>query len=125
LDISRACDNVFIDILCGVMLEKELPLGIVQFVWSMMCKTLVFCVRGAECMTLSGYKGLLKDSILSPLLYNLLGSGIDRFVPSGSDSLQYADDIVGDLWFHWTYMHQMCSDFRSFRKHNLSIWAFF
>jgi hypothetical protein len=84
------------------MLEKELPLGIVQFMWSMWCKTLVFCVRGAKCITLSGYKGLRKDSILSPLLYNLLGSGIDRLVPSGSDSLKYADDILSDrkhLWF--------------------------
>jgi hypothetical protein len=31
LTISGAYNNVFIDILCGVMLEKELPLGIVQF----------------------------------------------------------------------------------------------
>jgi hypothetical protein len=28
LDISGAYDNVCIDVLCGVMLEKELPLGI-------------------------------------------------------------------------------------------------
>jgi hypothetical protein len=53
LDISGACDSVFIDVLCGVMLEKELPLCIVRFMWSLRwCKTLIFCVGGAECLTL-------------------------------------------------------------------------
>jgi hypothetical protein len=48
--------NVLIDVLCGVMVEKE-PLGIVRFMWSLLwCKTLVFCVGGAdEGMSLTGY----------------------------------------------------------------------
>jgi hypothetical protein len=60
LDISGASDNILIEGLCGVMLEKELmPLGIVRFMWSLLwCKTLVFCVGGAECMTLTEYKNL-------------------------------------------------------------------
>jgi hypothetical protein len=29
LDISGAYDNVLIDVLCGVILKKELPLGII------------------------------------------------------------------------------------------------
>jgi hypothetical protein len=45
-------------------------------------------------MTLTGYKGLPQGSVLSPLLYNLLGSGMDRFISSGCNFLQYADDIV-------------------------------
>jgi hypothetical protein len=44
LDISGACDNVLINVLCGVMLGKKLLLGIV-----------VFCVGVAECMTFTGY----------------------------------------------------------------------
>jgi hypothetical protein len=69
LDISGACDNVLIDVLCGVMLEKKLPLGIFRFMWSLLwCKTLVFCVGGAECMTLTGYKGLPQGSVLSLFL---------------------------------------------------------
>jgi hypothetical protein len=52
LDISGAYDNLLIDVLCRVMLEKELPLGIVLFMWSLRwCKTLVL---SAECMTLTG-----------------------------------------------------------------------
>jgi hypothetical protein len=40
LDISEAYDNVLIEVLCGVMLEKELHLGIVRFMWSLLsCKT--------------------------------------------------------------------------------------
>jgi hypothetical protein len=85
LDISGAYDNVLIDVLCGVMLEKELLLGIVRFMWSLLlCKTLVSCVGDAE----------YDLSVLNPFLYNLLGSGMDRFVPSGCDFLQYAVDIV-------------------------------
>jgi hypothetical protein len=95
LDISGAYDNALIDVLCGVMLEKELPLGIVRFMWSLLwCKTLVVCVGGVDCMTLTEYKGLPQGSVLSLLLYNLLGSGMDRVVSSGCDFLQYADGIV-------------------------------
>jgi hypothetical protein len=60
----------------------------------MWCETLVFYVEGADCMTLNGYKGLPQGSVLSLFLYNLLGSGMDRFVLSGCNFLQYADDIV-------------------------------
>jgi hypothetical protein len=45
-------------------------------------------------MTLTRCKGLQQGSVMSPFLYNLLESGMDRFVPSGCDFLQYADDIV-------------------------------
>jgi hypothetical protein len=44
LDISGAYLNVLIDVLCGVKLKKELPLGIVRCMW---CKTLVYYVAGA------------------------------------------------------------------------------
>jgi hypothetical protein len=40
------------------------------------------------------YDPVVKGSVLSPFLYNLLGSDMDRFLPSGCDFLQYADDIV-------------------------------
>jgi hypothetical protein len=45
-------------------------------------------------MTFTGYKGLTQGSVLSPCMYIFLGSGMDRFVPSGCNFLQYADDIV-------------------------------
>jgi hypothetical protein len=41
-------------------------------------------------MTLTGYKG----SGLSPFLFNILGIGMDRFMPSGCSILQYADDAM-------------------------------
>jgi hypothetical protein len=47
-------------------------------------------------MTFTGYKGLPKG----PFMYNLLESGIDIFVPSGCDFLQYTDDIVVYLSHH-------------------------
>jgi hypothetical protein len=56
LDISGAYNNVLIE---------ELPLGIFRFMW---CKTLVFCVGGAEFMTFTAYKGLTQGSVLSPFM---------------------------------------------------------
>jgi hypothetical protein len=45
-------------------------------------------------MTLVGNKGLPQGSVLSPFLYNVIGSCADRFVPAGCGFLQYADDLV-------------------------------
>jgi hypothetical protein len=32
--------------------------------------------------------------VLSPFLYSLLGSGVDRFIPAGCGFVQYSDDVV-------------------------------
>jgi hypothetical protein len=45
-------------------------------------------------MTLVGYKGLPRGSVLSPFLYNVIRSRVDRFLPAGCGFLQYADDLV-------------------------------
>jgi hypothetical protein len=45
-------------------------------------------------MALVGYKGLPQGSVLSPFLYNNIGSGVDRFISSGCGFLQYADYLV-------------------------------
>jgi hypothetical protein len=55
---------------------------------------MVYFVGGWECMTLFGYEGLAKGSVISPFLYNIIGSCVDRFLPSGCGFLQYADDLV-------------------------------
>jgi hypothetical protein len=52
----------------------------------------VFNVGGVEYMSRTGYKGLPQGSVLSPFLYSLLGSGVDRFIPAGCGILQY--DVV-------------------------------
>jgi hypothetical protein len=48
-------------------------------------------------MTLGGYKGLPQGSVLSYFLYNIIGSCVDRFIPSGCEFLQYADDLVVNM----------------------------
>jgi hypothetical protein len=45
-------------------------------------------------MTLVGYKGLPQGSVLSPFLYNIIGSSADRLIPSECGFLQYADDLA-------------------------------
>jgi ribonuclease HI len=95
LDISGAYDNVLIDILCKIMLEKKWPAKIVRLLWNLLWKKeLHFYVGNEKHITRTGYKGLPQGSVLSPFLYNLIGSDIDRFIPLGCKILQYADDVV-------------------------------
>jgi hypothetical protein len=95
IDISGAYDNVLIDILCDILRKKEVPLQVVRFLFRLLWrKELVFFAGGLECMTLVGYKGLPQGSVLSPFLYNIIGSCADRFIPAGCGFLQYADDLV-------------------------------
>jgi hypothetical protein len=95
IDISRASDNVLIDILCDILREKEIPLQVVRFLFRLLWrKEFVFFSGGREWMTLVGYKGHSQGSVLSPFLYNIIGSSADRFIPSGCGFLQYADDLV-------------------------------
>jgi hypothetical protein len=95
IDISGAYDNVLIDILCNIFIEKELPSGIVRFLARLLSrKVLVFFAGGRKYMTLVGYKGLPQGLVLSPFLNNFIGSCADIFVPAGCGFLQYADGLV-------------------------------
>jgi hypothetical protein len=63
-----------IDILCDILREKEVPLQVVRLLFRLLWwKVLVFFAGGRECMTLVGYKGLTQGSVLSPILYNIIG----------------------------------------------------
>jgi hypothetical protein len=103
-DIMKQSVAAFLDTimfsLCGVMLEKELLLGIVRFMWSLLwCKTLVVYVEGAECMTLTGYKGLPQGSVLYIFAHFCTTFSDLVFAPSGCDLLQYADDTRHTTYF--------------------------
>jgi hypothetical protein len=50
-------------------------------------------------VTFVGYKGLPQGSVLSPFLYNIIGSFADKFNPSVCGFLQYAVlMILGCIW---------------------------
>jgi hypothetical protein len=84
IDILEAyVDNVLIDILCDILREKEVSLQVVRFLFRLLWKKeLVFFAGGREFMTLVVYKGLPQGSVLTPFLYNIIGSCADRFIPS-------------------------------------------
>jgi hypothetical protein len=78
IDIYGAYDNVLIDILCNILIDKELPSRIVSFLARLLWrKVLVFFARSWEYMTLVG---LPQGSVLSTFLYTVIGSCADRFV---------------------------------------------
>jgi hypothetical protein len=81
LDISGAYEIVIIDILCGAMVERELPIHIIHLMWNLLKKKKFVCyVGGIEYMSRTGYKGLPQGLVLNPKLYSLLGSGVKRFI---------------------------------------------
>jgi Reverse transcriptase (RNA-dependent DNA polymerase) len=87
--------NMLIDILCNILMDRELPSRIVMLLDRLLWrKLLVFFAGGREYMTLIGYNGLPQGSVLSSFVYNVIGSCADRFVPAGCGFLQYADDFV-------------------------------
>jgi hypothetical protein len=60
-----------------VTVERELPIHMIRLLWNILKKKkLVFYVGGIEYMSRTRYKGLPQGSVLSPLLYSLLGSGV-------------------------------------------------
>jgi hypothetical protein len=71
IDISRAYDNVLIDILCDILREKEELLQVVRFLFRLLWrKELEFFAGGRTFLRLVGYKSLSQGSVLSPCLYN-------------------------------------------------------
>jgi hypothetical protein len=97
IDLSGAYDNVLIDIICNILIDKELPSKFVRFLARLLWrKVLLFFAGAREYMTLVGYKSLPRGSVLIHFLYNVIGSCADRFVLDliGCGFLQYADDLV-------------------------------
>jgi hypothetical protein len=73
--------------------------------WSLLWrKTLIFCDGDVDCMI---HKDLPQGTVLSPFMYYLLGSGMESFVPSGCNFLQYAGVIVVHSSYH--VLHTTCA----------------
>jgi hypothetical protein len=86
---------VLIDVLCGNLCGLQLPLAMVRILWDLLHRRSLIFYHGGEAYTRRvGVKGLLQGSILSLLLYNVGGSGIDAQMVRGVSLLQYADDLV-------------------------------
>jgi hypothetical protein len=89
-----AYDNMLIDILCNILMEKELPRGSLGF-WPVHFGERYSCFLLVVRNTWHWLdKDLPQGSVLSPFLHNIIGSCADRFVPAGCGFLQYADDLV-------------------------------
>jgi ribonuclease HI len=95
MDISGAYDNVIIEVLCSKLSFCGLPMVMIRLLWNILKKKeLHFYYNNKTRIVKNGFIGLPQGSVLSPLLYNLYTSGIDREIIPECQILQYADDVV-------------------------------
>lgn len=99
LDISSAYDNVQLPLLRQKMQQLSIPRKMIHVICNLFMERSIR-VRSGNIMLPARtiWKGLPQGSVLSPILYNLYTSDLDRVVDSFCDILQYADDIV--LYYH-------------------------
>lgn len=91
LDVSKAYDNVNIDILHDQMLEANLPNHLTKVVHNLFSEK-VFKIAGKEKIS---NKGLAQGDPCSPLLFNFYTRGIHRVEKQDySITIQYADDFT-------------------------------
>lgn len=95
LDITSAYDNVQLPLLRQKMQELSIPRKMIHVICNLFMERSI-CVRSENYMLppRTVWKGLPQGSVLSPILYSLYTSDLDRTVDSFCDILQYADDIV-------------------------------
>jgi Reverse transcriptase (RNA-dependent DNA polymerase) len=73
----------------------QLPFKIVRLLHNLLKqKNLYFYINDQVWAQRTVFKGLPQGSVLSPILYNINGAGIDFVLSPGVSILQYADDIV-------------------------------
>lgn len=94
IDITEAYDNVNIDTLTNKLKLLKIPPNIVRFIKSTLkCRTLAGYAENTQLGVKTTYKGLPQGSILSPLLFNLYMTGIERALPPDISLSSFADDF--------------------------------
>lgn len=95
LDIASAYDNVQLPVLREKMIQLSIPDRMVNINCMLfMGRSISVRIRGTLLPPRHVWKGLPQGSVLSPLLYNLYTSDLNKSVDCFSNILQYADDIA-------------------------------
>lgn len=93
LDISSAYDNVLLPVLRIKLQQLGIPERIVRFICNMlMDRKILVKIQGSCLSPRIVYKGLPQGSVLSPLLYSIYTSDLERSLTC--TCLQYADDLA-------------------------------
>jgi ribonuclease HI len=95
LDITAAYDNVLLPVLRQKMLQLSIPVRLVNVICNLyMGRSISVRINGAAHPPRIIWKGLPQGSVLSPILYSVYTSDLDKSVDSFCDILQYADDLA-------------------------------
>lgn len=94
LDIKGAYDNVLADVLITRMKAINLPENLLNFISNLTSERKLNVRIGESLITRSTYKGLPQGSALSPLLYTIYTTELQRVITNDCGLLQFADDIA-------------------------------
>lgn len=84
---------VLSDILISKLSNIGIPLNVKRFIFNLVSFRQVICQFGDWQETFYAFRGFPQGSVLSPILYALYVSDLDKYCSSGCKILQYADDV--------------------------------
>lgn len=94
LDVQGAYDNVDLHQLIHILSEIGLPGKLIKWIFNFSFDRTLYVKHNILHGPEKVYKGLMQGATLSPLLYNLYTSQINKYVTSDVKILQFADDIL-------------------------------
>lgn len=94
LDVQGAYDNVDLHQLSHILCKIGLPGKLIKWIFNFSFERTLY----VKCNIMHGpekvFKGLMQGATLSPLLYNLYTSELNKYIRSDVKILQFADDIL-------------------------------
>jgi len=94
LDIKSAYDNVIPSILYQKLIDLGISQNIIAFIRNSIGERIVYCKFEEIDIIRHAFKGLPQGSVLSPILYNIYVSDLDKYCAQDCNIIQYADDIA-------------------------------
>jgi ribonuclease HI len=94
LDITAAYDNVDIHILYLKLLKLSVPSVVAKIIYKLFYERTLVIMDGPEENRRKIWKGIPQGSVLSPILFNVYCSDLERKINKSCKIVQFADDLA-------------------------------